>query len=159
MPPPELDIEAMTSEGELNFKFNQEMTVLDLDFEEMLSFTVKAAADNSLRKAVFVKDAEEVASKKRRLLWIKDEKPKVIDKAFLNEYAKELIEQADKDYEKVWPKAKKVPSKADDLSCFWYVESQSPTEIKFKFEFDKPDSVSSGSYGSDQVIVKIKNLD
>jgi hypothetical protein len=59
----------------------------------------------------------------------------------------------------VWGSAEKLPTKADELSSYWYVQSHTETEIIFKFDFDNPDQVSSGSYGSDEVTVLIKDLD
>lgn len=57
----------MNQEGELSFSFNQEMIVKEIDYKAIISFTVKAAADNSLVKAVFVSDASEVTERKRQL--------------------------------------------------------------------------------------------
>jgi hypothetical protein len=45
------------------------------------------------------------------------------------------------------------------LSSSWYLVSHGPTEIKFKFEFDNPDEVSSTSYGTDTVVLEFLNLD
>lgn len=77
----------------------------------------------------------------------------------INEYAAYWKRRAEEDYEAVWGKSTVIPKAADALSCFWYVESHTSKELKFKFSFDKPDSVSSGSFGQDQIIVDIKDLD
>ena len=83
----------MNQEGELSFSFNQEMIVKEMDYKAILSFTVKAAADNSLVKAVFVSDASEVTKRKRQLDWYNvDRKNEVIDKDYLNKMAA-LIKQ------------------------------------------------------------------
>jgi hypothetical protein len=37
--------------------------------------------------------------------------------------------------------------------------SHESKEIKFKFEFDNPDEVSTTSYGSDNVVTEFLNLD
>ena len=44
------------------------------------------------------------------------------------------------------------------MSSSWYLVSHEKQEIKFKFEFDNPDSVSSTTYGSDKLEMDIKNL-
>ena len=51
----------MTSEGELNFKFNQDMAIPEggMDYEDLISFNIKSSVDNSIKKAEFVKDPEE----------------------------------------------------------------------------------------------------
>ena len=65
---------------------------------------------------------------------------------------------AEEDYEREWGSKLKIPTAADGLGCFWYVEHHTATEIKFKFDFDSPNSVSSGAYGQDEIMVKIKDL-
>jgi len=149
----------MTSTGEVSFLFNQDMTIPDggLDYEELIGFTVKSSIDNSILKAKFVDDPDqerlrrrllkekkqEYATKRRELGWNK--KTKRVD---VNEYARLLKQEEDElGYEAVWGRTASVPTEADNLSSFWYVESHTSLELKFKFEFDKPDSVSSGSYG------------
>ena len=51
----------MTPEGELSFKFNQEMVNPEggMDYEALISFYAKSSADNSMIKAEFVNDPEE----------------------------------------------------------------------------------------------------
>ena len=50
----------MTSEGELSFKFNYDMVIPEggMDYEAVISFNIKSSADNSIKKAEFVKDPE-----------------------------------------------------------------------------------------------------
>ena len=60
----------MTPEGELSFKFNQDMAIPEggMDYEALLSFNVKSSVDNSIKKAEFVENAEEALQIRRRRL-------------------------------------------------------------------------------------------
>ena len=60
----------MTNEGELSFEFDQDMVIPEggMDYEVLISFYVKSSADNSIKKAEFVKDPEEAKQLRRRLL-------------------------------------------------------------------------------------------
>ena len=60
----------MTPQGELNFKFNQDMVIPEgeMDYEALISFNLKSSADNSIKKAEFVKDPEEAQQIRRRRL-------------------------------------------------------------------------------------------
>ena len=70
-----------------------------------------------------------------------------------------MISLAEEDYEREWGRSnQKTPTFADELGCFWYVQDHTATEIKFKFDFDSPNSVSSGAYGQDEITVKINDL-
>lgn len=46
-------------------------------------------------------------------------------------------------FDEVWGDiTEKIPTESDKLSSYWYVADHLSDEIKFKFEFDSPDSVS-----------------
>ena len=125
----------MTSAGEMSFLFNQDMTIPEggLEYEALIGFSVKSSTDNSIVKSKFVDDPnqerqrrrnlkqkkQEFATKRRELGWNK--KTKKVD---VNEYARLLIqEEKELGYEAVWGGTSKVPTEADSLSSFWYVES------------------------------------
>ena len=46
----------------------------DIDYEAILSFSLKASTDNSIKKAEYVKDPEEVSKKRRLSRSYEDEK-------------------------------------------------------------------------------------
>ena len=46
----------------------------DIDYEAILSFSLKASTDNSIKKAEYVKDPEEVSKKRKLFRSYEDEK-------------------------------------------------------------------------------------